>query len=804
MILFGNPIFITRSLKRDKKMHASQENSLENTNSKQEKMDLSDEVDEEGLKVSGYDVIICGTSLVHSILASALSLAGKSVLHCDGGDYYGEADASMDLRGILEWAKENSSLQQCSQKENNETKMNGTSEEGNLKLMLDKKGSWAGLCIHSYSSTESNDSSSSSSENKVQTPYGKGTVITSQSSSNSDSSTAISLDSWTLADGHSHPILYTHDPSLQPKDYVKDSLSQSRRFILDFTTQGPLLLANDRAVSGLISSNVADYIEFKSVQSLHILLPANGKTHSRSTSAANNKTSEDSESLSLHQVPCSKGDVFQTSLLTPLEKRKLMKFLQLISDYGISKQQNEHKYQQPNDQSEENQVIQSQNERSLNQGRSLSRPQNKSVPTGSLQQLKSILLQDENENESPLLFHKYLQETLKFSPRLSSLVIYSLAMQTTSIHSKRSCTVKQGITSLLKHLNSLGRFGKTAFLTPLYGAGEISQSFCRSSAVHGGVYLLRRCPRQIIKGTNSSLEVNIMGDPLIDMEQKEKTVKGKHVIASQAALQNSLFDVTTSSVSKPKSRTLKRISVIHGIFPDLEKEELSISMQEVGQSQIIIIPPMTSNIENVHVIQGLILDHTSNVTPLNYAVIHLSTILDVNDDKDMDCKVLDRAMTSILSFINSKLKKGTDALKEIHHVCFSVLNDFSTDLDEKFRTTLRSKNIYISNLSPQSLTVEDAFEEAERIFSMVCHNDKTHDGEVKFLEICSALRKIRDENKIGGVGDIDDDHDKVVLESAFNMIDLESKKDDGAIVTNAASINTETKHSAKHPEEKDH
>ena len=43
-----------------------------------------------------------------------------------------------------------------------------------------------------------------------------------------------------------------------------------------------------------------------------------------------------------------------------------------------------------------------------------------------------------------------------------------------------------------RHLSALGRFGETAFIAPLYGVGELSQSFCRMAAVYGAVYVLRR------------------------------------------------------------------------------------------------------------------------------------------------------------------------------------------------------------------------------------------------------------------------------------------------------------------------
>ena len=57
---------------------------------------MNNDNDDEGL-LTRYDVVICGTGLVQSILASALARAGKSVLHCDAQGYYGELDAVLTL-----------------------------------------------------------------------------------------------------------------------------------------------------------------------------------------------------------------------------------------------------------------------------------------------------------------------------------------------------------------------------------------------------------------------------------------------------------------------------------------------------------------------------------------------------------------------------------------------------------------------------------------------------------------------------------------------------------------------------------
>ncbi|XP_043243163.1 rab proteins geranylgeranyltransferase component A 2-like isoform X1 [Amphibalanus amphitrite] len=50
----------------------------------------------------------------------------------------------------------------------------------------------------------------------------------------------------------------------------------------------------------------------------------------------------------------------------------------------------------------------------------------------------------------------------------------------------------EALRSTQKFLLSLGRYGNTPFLWPMYGSGEIPQCFCRLCAVFGGVYHLSR------------------------------------------------------------------------------------------------------------------------------------------------------------------------------------------------------------------------------------------------------------------------------------------------------------------------
>lgn len=61
-----------------------------------------------------------------------------------------------------------------------------------------------------------------------------------------------------------------------------------------------------------------------------------------------------------------------------------------------------------------------------------------------------------------------------------------------------------GVSRLNKFVESLGRYGNSPFLFPMYGCGEIPQCFCRLCAVFGGIYCLQRGLKSIEPGTEGN------------------------------------------------------------------------------------------------------------------------------------------------------------------------------------------------------------------------------------------------------------------------------------------------------------
>lgn len=136
----------------------------------------------------------------------------------------------------------------------------------------------------------------------------------------------------------------------------------------------------------------------------------------------------------LSVVPCSRSDVFNSKNVNIVEKRLLMKFLTSCMEYDKKKEEEKHEFSDfPED-------------------------------------------------------GKFL-DLLKQQKLTATLIHY---IHNAMCMGNSETTFKDGLEKVKGFLASIGRYGNTPFLFPMYGCGEIPQCFCRLCAVFGGVYCLGR------------------------------------------------------------------------------------------------------------------------------------------------------------------------------------------------------------------------------------------------------------------------------------------------------------------------
>lgn len=694
-----------------------------------------------------YDVVICGTDLIQSILSSALSRAGKKVLHCDGNEWYGGFDAVLTGGSTLD-----SFIGGCgaSTLEGKDCKMDdgrgGEKHIDSLRLRLSPREKLGNVKLHSQTFMIKPNESDKIEEDTDNGP------------SESDlESLPVNGDDKEEKEEMTHAAGIDISPMNETTtNFPVQSLEHG--FCFDLTPS--LLYASGEAVECLVKSGVSDYVEFKSLKGLYLLTDEAKSSTTRggkcSRITVDNKSigSTGSDKLMSYRVPCSKGDVFRSKLLSPVDKRRIMKFLQLVSDYGMAAGA-ATTFDGGTDIDDDNSAegllgedaIQSVNERHLHRGRALSRPQNKATPSSSEME---ALMRCVRENMS---FSGFLTQVAKLPERLSTVVAYALAL-TPFVSSQYS--TKDGLDDLVRHLAALGRFGDTAFLVPMYGSGELSQAFCRSGAVYGSTYMLRRSPMAIVldegakhvKGVLLSGEERIGGMYDLDTNDvSEREFLCKHVVVPSTML---------SSHNDSNARTFRRISILQGKL--MLDEDQSKDGAGSEQRHAIIIPPGNPDFKNRSAIHGVAVDDTAFVAPAgkNYTVLHLTTSRQEGDSfpDDMFVNALSRALTILAA--NRFANDGVPCL-ELHHISFSYATDGSNSTDD-VATKSAHYGFHICHRDAHSLTCDSSFREAERIFREICPD----------CDFLGLSKKVKD--SMVHLYEEDGDDEKAVLESAYTMI----------------------------------
>ncbi len=67
---------------------------------------------------------------------------------------------------------------------------------------------------------------------------------------------------------------------------------------------------------------------------------------------------------------------------------------------------------------------------------------------------------------------------------------HSMALFTTDDYMNKKGMAKEAVQRIRLYANSMARYGKSPYIYPLYGLGELPQGFARLSAIYGGTYML--------------------------------------------------------------------------------------------------------------------------------------------------------------------------------------------------------------------------------------------------------------------------------------------------------------------------
>lgn len=146
---------------------------------------------------------------------------------------------------------------------------------------------------------------------------------------------------------------------------------------------------------------------------------------------------------------------------------------------------------------------------------------------------------------------------------------------------------------IVMYTSSMARYGKSPYIYPLYGLGELPQSFARLSAIYGGTYMLDKKVDEIVLGPDGKF---------VGVKSGDETVKAKQVIGDP-----SYFGAGKTEGEGGKVRVVEEGKVVRAICilkhpipgtEDSDSVQIIIPQNQVGRRNDIYIA-MVSSTHNV-------------------------------------------------------------------------------------------------------------------------------------------------------------------------------------------------------------
>lgn len=168
---------------------------------------------------------------------------------------------------------------------------------------------------------------------------------------------------------------------------------------------------------------------------------------------------------------------------------------------------------------------------------------------------------------------------------------------------------RQAYERIVLYTSSMARYGKSPYIYPLYGLGELPQSFARLSAIYGGTYMLDKSIDEIVTDADGKF---------VGVRSGNETVKAKQVIGDP-----SYFGAGKSSEGGKvrvveEGKVIRAICILKHPIPgtdDSDSAQIIIPQNQVGRRNDIYIAMVSS---------------THNVCAKDIYIAIVSTIVETN------------------------------------------------------------------------------------------------------------------------------------------------------------------------------
>jgi len=185
-----------------------------------------------------------------------------------------------------------------------------------------------------------------------------------------------------------------------------------------------------------------------------------------------------------------------------------------------------------------------------------------------------------------------------------------------------SISTRDGLLRIRHYVLSLDRYGPSPFLYPMYGSSELSQAYCRVSAVYGSTFVLRRGVSQIYMSSSSADASSSSSSSASTVQvQGIKCSMGQDLLTQHLVMNRDFVPTAAAATSfnhKGES-VLRCINILNTpmLDPVLYKQQTATSAANKVQygAFIAVVPPKTFGANQTHAITIVQMDNSASVVP---------------------------------------------------------------------------------------------------------------------------------------------------------------------------------------------
>jgi Rab GDP dissociation inhibitor len=184
---------------------------------------------------------------------------------------------------------------------------------------------------------------------------------------------------------------------------------------------------------------------------------------------------------------------------------------------------------------------------------------------------------------------------------------HSMALYQSDEYILVSGGVKESVNRIRLYVNSMARYGKSPYIYPLYGLGELPQGFARLSAIYGGTYMLNTDVDEVLYDNNGKVS-----GIKATMKERDETGEGMK------------FETKTTKIIADPSYFTGKAKITGYVIRAICILKHPVDKTDSSDSLQLIIPQ--SQVGRKHDIYIAVVSSAHNVCPKGYYVAIISTV----------------------------------------------------------------------------------------------------------------------------------------------------------------------------------